>query len=201
MNTYSDNIHNLIDIAKLAVAMREHGYFFALRRGIDVNFCADLNGSGTQGIFIRKKSFNAYEPSFIEVIFEPTHKSDDSFLYEEDLTTDQRKDYEPSINRGKHRFVARRAKLNLDWNSNEIHQWRLDIERLTKPHNTLNDWLKNDSEIMIIHRCGGYRFREPVILSQRDIKQYVASGLTLEDLKNRLKCSICGERNAKIKVF
>ena len=29
--------------------------FFALRRGIDVNFCADLNGSGTQGIFIRKK--------------------------------------------------------------------------------------------------------------------------------------------------
>lgn len=55
MNTYSDNIHNLIDIAKLAVAMREHGYFFTLRRGIDVNFCADLNGSGTQGIFIRKK--------------------------------------------------------------------------------------------------------------------------------------------------
>lgn len=62
------------------------------------------------------------------MIFEPTHKNDDSFLYEEDLTTDQRKDYEPSINRGKHRFVARRAKLNLDWDSNEIHQWRLDIE-------------------------------------------------------------------------
>lgn len=57
MNTYSDKIHNLIDIAKLAVAMREHRYFFALRRGIDVNFCADLNGSGTQGIFIRKKKF------------------------------------------------------------------------------------------------------------------------------------------------
>ena len=49
------------------------------------------------------------------MIFEPTHKNDDSFLYEEDLTTDQRKDYEPSINRGKHRFVAQRAKLNLDW--------------------------------------------------------------------------------------
>lgn len=74
------------------------------------------------------------------MIFEPTHKNDDSFLYEEDLTTDQRKDYEPSINRGKHRFVAQRAKLNLDWDSNEIQQWRLDIERLTKPHNTLNDW-------------------------------------------------------------
>ena len=39
------------------------------------------------------------------------------------------RDYEPTVNRGKNtRFVAKQIELNIDWNGNEIQQWRADIE-------------------------------------------------------------------------
>ena len=33
------------DIARLALAMHEHSYFFSLRRGLNIRFSRDLNGS------------------------------------------------------------------------------------------------------------------------------------------------------------
>ena len=116
------------------------------------------------------------------------------------LIKDQRKDYEPTVNRGKHRFVAKQIELNIDWNGNEIQQWRADIERLTRSHDNLEDWLKNGSE-MLVCCASGFFCRLPTILTLNDLKQYVAMGVTLEDLKTRLKCSKCGKRGSKVTVF
>lgn len=197
MDAHADKPHNSNDIARLALAMHDHSYFFSLRRHLYINFSRDLNGSGTQGLFIKKQND---ETDLIQVIFGPTYSNDGDFLYEADLFTDQRKDYEPTVNRGKHRFVAKRADLKIDWNSDVIHKWRSDIERLTRPHDTLDDWLKNESEMLV--RCTAIFFcRKPAILTLDDLKRYVAMGFTLEDLKTRLKCSKCGKRGAKITAF
>ncbi|WP_197029404.1 hypothetical protein [Paracoccus pantotrophus] len=113
---------------------------------------------------------------------------------------DKGKDYEPTVNKGKHRFVAVSAELGIDWNSDEIQQWRSDIERLSRSSDTLTGWIENNLEMIV--RCGsGYFCRKPAILTINDLKQHVAAGLSLEDLKNRLKCSKCGKRGARIAVF
>lgn len=189
--------YNCNDIARLALTMHGHSYFFSLRRHLNINFSRDLNGSGTQGLFIKKQNVDI---DLIKVIFDYTDNKNDDFLYEADLIKDQRKDYEPTVNRGKHRFVAKQIELNIDWNGNEIQQWRADIERLTRSHDNLEGWLKNGSE-MLVCCASGFFCRLPTILTLNDLKQYVAMGVTLEDLKTRLKCSKCGKRGSKVTVF
>lgn len=117
-----------------------------------------------------------------------------------DLIMDKGKDYEPTVNRGKHRFVANSAAIQIDWNSDETQQWRSDIERLSRSPDTLSGWIEDDLEMLV--RCGsGYFCRKPAILTKNDLKRYVAAGLSLEDLKTRLKCTKCGKRGARVTVF
>lgn len=188
------------DIARLALAMHDHSYFFSLCRGLSVRFSRDLNGSGTQGLYITKKSNETDPPNLIQVVFNQTYKEDGEFLYEADLIMDRGKDYEPTVNKGKHRFVAQSAAMQIDWNSDETQQWRLDIERLSKSPDTLSGWIEGGLEMLV--RCdSGYFCRKPAILTTNDLKQYIAAGLSLEDLKTRLKCSKCCKRGARITVF
>jgi hypothetical protein len=188
------------DIARLALAMHDHSYFFSLCRGLSIRFSRDLNGSGTQGLYITKKSDETNPPHLIQVFFDYTYEKDGEFLYEADLIMDKGKDYEPTVNRGKHRFVANSAAIQIDWNSDETQQWRSDIERLSRSPDTLSGWIEDDLEMLV--RCGsGYFCRKPAILTKNDLKRYVAAGLSLEDLKTRLKCTKCGKRGARVTVF
>jgi hypothetical protein len=188
------------DIARLALAMHDRSYFFSLRRGLSIRFSPDLNGGGMQGLYITKESEEKNPPHLIQVFFKHTYEKDGEFLYEADLLMDQRKDYEPTVNKGKHRFVADSAAIQIDWNSDETQQWRSDIERLSRSPDTLSGWIEDDLEMLV--RCGsGYFCRKPAILTKNDLKRYVAAGLSLEDLKNRLKCSKCGKRGARVMVF
>lgn len=188
------------DIARLALAMHEHSYFFSLRRGLSIRFSRDLNGSGIQGLYIKKEGDERDHPDLIQVIFQQTYKKDGEFLYEADLIMDRGKDYEPTVNKGKHRFVAQSAAMLIDWNSDEVQQWRLDIQRLSRSPETLAGWIADDLEMLV--RCAsGYFCRKPAILTKDDLKRHVSAGLSLEDLKTRLKCSKCGKHNARVEVF
>lgn len=188
------------NIARLALAMYDHSHFFSLRRGLSIQFSRDLNGSGTQGLFIKRKSDEINHPSLIEVIFRQSYKKDSDFLYEADLIMDQRKDYEPTVNKGKHGFLADAAHLQIEWSSEELEQWRSDVDRLSKSPETLNSWIEADLEMLV--RCRtGYFCREAVILTKSDLAAHAAAGLSLQDLERRLTCSKCGQRGAKIKVF
>ena len=188
------------DIAKFALAMHDHSYFFALRRGLSIRFSRDLNGSGTQGLYITKENNEADHLNIIQVIFKQKYNKDGEFLYEADLIMDRGKDYEPTVNKGKHQFVAQSAAIEIDWNSDETQQWRMDIERLSKSPETLSGWIEDDLEMLV--RCdSGYFCRKPAILTKNDLKKYIAAGLSLDDLKARLKCSKCGQRRARITAF
>lgn len=188
------------DIAKLALAMHEHSYFFAIRRGLKIRFSRDLNGSGTQGLYIRKEDGDLDASDLIQAVFRQTYNQDSEFLYEADLIMDRGKDYEPTVNKGKHRFVAQSAYMLVAWDSDEAKQWRLDIERLSRSPETLTGWIADDLEMLV--RCSsGFFCRKPAILTKGDLQRYVEDGLNLEDLKARLKCSKCGKRNAGVAVF
>ena len=186
------------DIARLALAMHDNSYFFLSRRGLAIRFCRDFNGSGDQLLEITRE--NGQKPHLIRVYFTPTHRGDDSFLYEADLIKDHGKDYEPTINQGKHRFVARSAGLNIDWGSEEVQHWRYDVERLSKTPDTLAGWVEADLQMLV--RCRqGYTCFHKTILTNSDLAAYVTANVSLEELKARLKCSKCGKRQPLVRVF
>jgi len=189
------------DIARLALSIDEHSYFFSQRRNISTRFSRDLNGSGTQGLYIARERNNVTDTeNLIRVFFNYTSKEDANFLYEANLFKDQGKDYEPTINHGMHRFVAELACIRIDWNCDEIQQWQSDIKRLSKSPDTLAGWIDNELEMLV--RCSSKScWREPVILNASDLKQHISAGLTLAELTARLKCSKCGTRGARIMVF
>lgn len=188
------------DIARLALAIYDKTYFFSLRRGLKINFCRDIHGGGTQLLEVTRESDKGDRHHLIKVYFDVDRRDDGNFLYEADLYTDQRKDYEPTINRGKHRFVASLAEIQIDWNSEESQQWRSDIDRLSKSPDTLADWMEADLDMLVRcndrRHCGG-----ETILSKSDLAQHVNAEVSLEDLKERLTCSKCGRRKARVLVL
>ena len=147
-----------------------------------------------------QKGDETYPSNLIQVIFDHTYKKDGEFLYEADLIMDQRKDCGPTVNKGKHRFVASCAVIQIDWNSEEIMQWRFDIERLSRSPDTLSCWVRDDLD-MLVSCESGYSCRKPAILTNSDLEQYVSEGLSLENLMTQLKCSKCGKRGANVVVF
>jgi hypothetical protein len=179
--------------------MDEHSYFFSLRRGVKTRFSRDLNGSGTQGIYINRADDEFTSEYLVSVVFQPSYSKDDDFLYEADLITDQRKDYEPTVNRGKHRFKAWRAYIEVDWNGDECRQGQADVARLSRSADTLTGWIQADLEMIV--RCGSRNCWHSAILSKTDLERHVAAGMTLEALKRQFKCSECNRREARISVF
>jgi len=190
--------YDLKHIARLALAMYDHGAFFSIHRNLAMTFCSDYNGGGNQYLNIEKKDAGPLPESFIKVYFKPTYSMDD-FLYEADLFTDQNRDYLPVLNRGKHRFAAEAALLNIEWHSDEIQQWRSDVERLRITSDTLSYWTENNLDMRV--SCTSLSCRPPSRLELHKLKQYVSAGITLGELKTRFTCTRCGKREARISVF
>lgn len=189
------------DIARLALAIHDYSNFFSIRRALKITFSRDVNGSGVQCLEIKKNSDETNPQHLIKVAFDYTYANDGKFLYEADLIMDRGKDYEPTINKGTHRFVAVSADIQIDWNSVETLQWRSDIARLSKSSpDTLTGWIEANLEMLV--RCSaGYICGGSAILTRDDLTRHVAAGLSLEDLKTRLTCSKCGKRQARVFVF
>lgn len=186
------------DIARLALAMHEKGHFFLLRRSLQIRFSRDINGSGMQALDVSRTGERDDFKYLLRVHFEPVHRDSESFLYEADLIRDQGKDYEPTVNLGKHRFGAESVWLQIDWSSDEVAQWHSDIKRLSIiAPDSLEEWLESDLEMLV--RCrAGFICGWEAVFTREDLARHCNVGTSLEDLKARLTCSKCGERNARV---
>lgn len=186
------------DIARLALAMHDKEHFFSLRRSLEMKFSRDINGSGVQCLEVLRKGACDDSKYLFRVHFDSVHGDSESFLYEADLIRDQGKDYEPTVNHGKHRFGAQSIWLQIDWSSDEVAQWYSDIRRLsTADPDSLEAWRESDREMLVRCRarflCGWEK-----VLDRDDLARHAEAGMSLKDLKTRLTCSQCGERNARL---
>jgi hypothetical protein len=186
------------DIARLALAMNDKEHFFSVRRSLEFRFIRDINGSGVQVLEISRKGAGDDSRYLFRVNFDLVHGDSESFLYEADLIRDQGKDYEPTVNLGKHRFAAQSVWLQIEWSSDEVAQWYSDIQRLsTADPDSLEEWLESDREMLVRCRarflCGWEK-----VFARDDLARHAEAGMSLEDLRSRWTCSKCGERNAKI---
>jgi hypothetical protein len=186
------------DIARLALAMHDKKHFFSLRRSLEMRFSRDINGSGVQALEVLRTGAGDDSRYLFRVHFESVHRDSESFLYEADLIRDQGKDYEPTVNCGKHCFGAQGVWLQIDWSSDEVGQWYSDTQRLsTADPDSLEGWLESDKEMLVKCRAGFICGWEKV-LARDDLARHANAGTSLEDLKARLTCSKCGKRNARI---
>jgi hypothetical protein len=186
------------DIARLALAMDDKAHFFLLRRSLQIRFSRDINGSGMQALEVSRKGERDDFKYLLRVHFESIHRDSEGFLYEADLIRDQGKDYEPTVNLGKHRFGAQSVWLQIDWSSDEVAQWHSDIQRLSIPApDSLEEWLESDLEMLVKCRAGFICGWETVF-TKDDLARHFSAGTNLEGLKARLTCSKCGKRNARI---
>lgn len=186
------------DIARLALAMHDKEHFFSLRRSLEMRFSRDINGSGVQALEVSRKGAGDNSKYLFRVHFDSVYRDSKSFLYEADLIRDQGKDYEPTVNLGKHRFGAQSVWLQIDWSSDEVAQWYSDTQRLsTADPDSLEEWLESDRQMLVRCRAGFICGWEKV-LAKDDLARHVEAGTSLEGLKARLTCSKCGKRNARI---
>ena len=113
---------------------------------------------------------------------------------------DQGKDYEPTVNKGKHGFVADSVDMRFDWYIEGGPQWQSDIEQLSSLPNTLAGWIEADLAMFV--KCGtGYLCDQSSVLTIGDLTRHAVAGLSLEGLKSRLKCTKCGKRGAHVIMF
>lgn len=197
----AEDLHKIScnDIAKMALDIQRHSYFFSRRRGLKCSFRNDLNGSGTQGLEISRAVDETKASLILDIIFRQAYLTDEETLYEADLIMDQRKDYEPTVNRGKHQFVAKWATIYIGWFDQECVQWRSDITRLSAIPESLAGWAAANLEVSV--NCGHFLCRRYSTLATSDLSRYAAAGMSLTDLKARLTCSECGKRGARIMAF
>lgn len=188
------------DIAKLALAIHEKDHFFSLRRSIKTRFSRDINGSGAQSLEVAREHGDFSSNYLFQVYFDAAHRDQVNVLYEADLIRDQGKDYEPTVNYGKSPFFATSAWLQIDWGCDEVVQWQSDAQRLSTTPESLAGWLNANLEMFV--RCSSGVFcGQKAIFTKDSLARFAAEGLTLDGLKNRLTCSKCGKRNARLLVF
>ena len=189
------------NFARTAVSMYEGCLYFIHRQGLQFDFCRDLNGSGTQRLRIVRPSVSASPDWQVELIFSPVYSGD--CIYEADLLMDGRKDYDPTINKGKHGFQADSIRVETvrpdtiaDWLLDVYRTWQTDLDYLSLPHETLDDWVQNGFHMWamcqtpLCHRS---------VLSHDDLRRYADAGLSLDELRARMRCSRCGMRGARVK--
>lgn len=182
------------DIAKMALAIHHHSYFFSNHRDLSINFCRDINGSGDQLLEIERNRNKGESQLIISVVFTHPPKNKDHVLYRAELIKDRVGGREFAPDRGECDFGAKVAVLQIDWNSSDILQLRRDIERLSNPPETLTAWINADLTMFVTCvECGW-----SVVRTRSDLTRYAAARLTLKDLKSKLKCSKCGRRQARV---
>ena len=178
------------DVAKFALNVLYNNEYFLINRGIWANYRADVNGGGTQIIYIERKDGFSTREILMEIWCSSTF-ADENFLYEADKITDGHKDYHPTINQGKHRFDVERSRVYFDWSSDEAVQWRSEIMGFSMYPENLSDWLDEKLEMSV--RCSNKPFccDNKNTVSKSLIEYYAAEGYSFEDFTKRLKCSKC----------
>lgn len=189
------------DIARLAVAMHESRLFFIHRHGLKLDFCRDLNGSGTQALTITPSGLGKVPDWTLEAVFSPVNSGD--YIYQADLLVDGRKDYDPVMNRGKHGFRADRVHMRVsppdivsDWLVGNYLIWESELDKVQLPHSTLEEWVGNGFHMWVI--CQDVFCHRSVLPNDR-LKEFADAGLSLEELNSKMRCTQCGKRGARVK--
>lgn len=182
------------DIGRLAWSMYEKSYFFSMRRGLKCFYSRDINGSGEQMLEITRSE---NDQRVLRIIFDVSYREGESYIYEAELIKDQRKDYMPSVNHGKRSFLATRAEMYVDWNCEEVDQWRFDLDRLSVRPETLEGWVEAGLDMIV--SCRSSRMcMHTVVLSPDDLAKHAVAGISVNEFQKRLVCSRCRKRTVRL---
>lgn len=186
------------DIAKTLWKASSYASGFLIKYGISARICADLDGGGRQGVFLYKNiplnSDDMYSNNIAAATFGT--RNTENWIYEAVLWEDARKDYKPSINRGKHKFSAETvrilAKDDADIlqfiNMHYLH-WESYLGYAINTRSKISEWI--DSKVDMIVKCTSCDHK--AILSSKNL--YDRRKLDFLDFTKKLVCVKCGSKN------
>lgn len=183
------------DFASLAWGMLSNSHSFLHRFSVQCSLNQDFNGSGMQKLEVCRVGVPSDEYPILSVLFEACWEV--GWIYEANLIMDGRKDYEPPINRGKHKFCVRSARINvynstgmLEFVNDNYIPWEEQLYRCGLPHATLAEWASSRVDMLI--KCSNPLCSSPYkVLPTMKLQEFFSSGLDLSMLRTRLTCSVC----------
>lgn len=145
-------------------------------------------------------------PSVV-VVFNSTDDEDYDYIAMVSRSTTtaykQGKSLEPSETKFKvHHAIIKRKGGDADtWTQGELLRLQVILDDLDTATKSLRSWA--DSGLDMRASCKTYRCRpgdDPAIISCHQLLAYVKKGLSLDDLKKKLVCKVCGARCSEISV-
>lgn len=203
------------DLGSAAWGIYSNSQFFRFRFGVAAQYRNDLNGGGSQEVVVHRTRpeddlsiFGGIvrdENTILTVIF--SHRRAEDWIYEASLLMDGRKDYEPVRNLGTAKFGVEQADIYmaepgeiLAWINGSYLPWTQELSRVCQPHATLSEWVESDLDMGI--RCAERTCANGVkVMANSALREHLASGATLETLRERLACTTCGRRRPRLAPF
>lgn len=190
------------DLSVLTWGIYQNAASFRKRFGIFAKYRDDIDGSGRQLIEVGDAGSKDPDDFLITAIFSTSHPED--WIYEADLMRDGIRDYHQTKNLGKHRFGADYIQVNIPdpnellfWINESYLPWFEELSRLSKPHGTLAEWVASGLDMNV--RCSGLFCENTTkVIPLDNLKKLLASGATLETLRERLVCSTCGKQHPTV---
>ncbi len=196
-------------LASLGYWMMDYGYFFRQRYSLNIRHSSDFDGSGQQSIEINRADRDKYSSEWqLRLVYSEQTDNSDDFIYEAELISDTRTGYPyGSKNHGLRRFKVHCAFLNqsptaaTQWVAELYLPWKKDLERLQRASESLAHWvdagLGMDVSCRPCARAAGLGGRiKPTKFSNHILKGFANKGLDLTNLRSKLKCKKCGQRDA-----
>lgn len=189
------------DLATTMWGIHKNIHSFKYAFNVHTSYSSDIDGGGRQMLSLYKGDARHIDKSDAWIIFSPSES--DNWLYEADLWEDVRKDYEPAVNKGRHKFSASEAMINvadseelLSWMNKSYIPWTQKLSRITRPHSTLPEWVNSGLDMGVM--CLSWPCTNQAKVPTSELRDLMVSGATLESLLKRLTCSRCGKRKTRI---
>lgn len=185
------------ELAQMSMVFKENYLFFKKYHGIVVQYSSDTNGSGNQSCKFEVLDESGGLIFKCNMNFMPTEKCE--FIYEADLFTDQRKDYDPVINRGRRRFDVENLELTF-YGKRTMCDWVAEAYPIVKEHAELLgpvradliSWTEVGLDMTVT--CPNYPCRHISIIPNSNLMSYRSDGEVLASLRKKLTCWKCGYR-------
>lgn len=197
--------------SEIVLRWSNYGDYLLRTERMALHTSSDYDGSPLEDFYqIRYNVDNSHTISddpFISIIFESTFDSDYDYTAMASRSTrtayKRGRPLQPQETKFKiYRVILRRKAGEAEtWFKNELIRLKRIFDKLDETTSDLSNWAKSDINMRVFcptRDCRSYQ--NPAIIPPSQLLSYSNSGLSLENLKEKLKCKVCGARCCNIKA-
>ncbi|MNJ39877.1 hypothetical protein D3C77_347590 [compost metagenome] len=202
---------SLSKFADIVLRWSNYGDYLLRAHRMALHKSSDYDGSPFEDFYqIRYNVDNCYTISddpYISITFESTFDSDYDYTAMASRSTTTAYKVGTALKPQETKFKIYRAMLRRRegdaevWFQHEVLRLQRILDDLDAATTSLNLWAASDINMRVFCPTTGCRsYQSPAIIPPSQLLTYSNAGLSLDNLKERLKCKICGAQCCNIKA-